>query len=75
MTWEIDLWGRIKAGQEAKIAEFKLASLCWSAWFAILGSRKQLALAESSLQTLKELRCLLIRVMQKHPKYIWLLLM
>ena len=66
MQWEIDLWGRIKAGQEAKIAEFEatlenlqgmqasLAGQTAKIWFAILGSRKQLALAESSLQSFKE---------------------
>ena len=66
MQWEIDLWGRIKAGQEANIAEFEatlenlqgmqasLAGQTAKIWFAILGSRKQLALAESSLQSFKE---------------------
>ena len=66
MQWEIDLWGRIKAGQEAKIAEFEatlenlqgmqasLAGQTAKIWFAILGSRKQLDLAESSLQSFKE---------------------
>ena len=58
--------GSIKAGQEAKIAEFEatlenlqgmqasLAGQTAKIWFAILGSRKQLALAESSLQSFKE---------------------
>ena len=52
MQWEIDLWGRIKAGQEADIAQFEatyetlqgiqnsLAAQTDKIWFAILGSRQ-----------------------------------
>ena len=66
MQWEIDLWGRIKAGQEADIAQFEasyetlqgiqnsLAAQTAKIWFAILGSRQQEALAESSLESFKE---------------------
>ena len=66
MQWEIDLWGRIKAGQEADIAQFEatyetlqgiqnsLAAQTAKIWFAILGSRQQVALAESSLESFKE---------------------
>ena len=66
MQWEIDLWGRIKAGQEADIAQFEatyetlqgiqnsLAAQTAKIWFAILGSRQQVALSESSLESFKE---------------------
>ena len=66
MNWEIDLWGRIKAGQEANIAEYEatfeelqsfrssLAGQTAKIWFGILGAEQQVALASSSLESFKE---------------------
>ena len=66
MNWEIDLWGRVKAGQEANIAEYEatfeelqsfrssLAGQTAKIWFGILGAEQQVALASSSLESFKE---------------------
>lgn len=66
MNWEVDLWGRIKAGQEANIAEYEatyeelqsfrasLAGQTAKIWFGMLGADRQIALASSSLQSFKE---------------------
>jgi len=66
MNWEIDLWGRMRAGQEAFIAEFEAsanelkgfkASLVGQTakiWFSLLGAKEQEELASRSLASFKE---------------------
>ncbi len=61
VSWEIDLWGRIRAGQEAEIAEFQaskedlrgvassLSAQTAKVWFALMEARDQARLAEQSL--------------------------
>ena len=61
VSWEIDLWGRIRAGQEASIAEFQaskedlrgvassLSAQTAKIWFALMEARDQARLAEQSL--------------------------
>ena len=71
MNWEVDLWGRVKAGQEANIAEYEatfeelqsfrssLAGQTAKIWFGMLGAEQQVALATSSLQSFKDTRQLI----------------
>ena len=66
MNWEIDLWGRMRTGQEAFIAEFEAsanelkgfkASLVGQTakiWFSLLGAKEQEELALRSLASFKE---------------------
>ena len=66
MNWEIDLWGRMRAGQEAYIAEFEasaidlkgfkasLAGQTAKIWFALLGAKAQEKLASRTLASFKE---------------------
>ncbi len=66
MNWEIDLWGRMRAGQEALIAEFEassselrgfkssLAGQTAKIWFALLGAKEQEELAKRSLASFKK---------------------
>jgi multidrug efflux system outer membrane protein len=61
VSWELDLWGRIRAGQEASIAEFQaskedlrgvassLSAQTAKVWFALMEARDQSRLAEQSL--------------------------
>ncbi len=68
VAWEIDLWGRIKTGQEAAIAEVQasaedlrglassLAAQTAKVWFALLEAKSQVALAEESLANFEETR-------------------
>lgn len=66
MNWEIDLWGRMRAGQEAFIAEFEasknelkafkssLVGQTAKIWFALLGAKEQEELAKRSLASFKK---------------------
>ncbi len=63
LSWELDLWGRLRAAQSAAIATFEasdfdrsaaelsLAAQATKAWFAIAEAREQVALAEKTLAT------------------------
>jgi len=61
MSWEVDLWGRIRAGREAALADYQslqadyagarlsLAGRTAKAWFALTEARLQEELARSTL--------------------------
>ena len=63
MSWEIDLWGKIRAAQSAAIARFEaseadrasaelsIAAQAAKAWFAIAEAREQVALAKQTVAT------------------------
>ncbi|MCB1087418.1 MAG: efflux transporter outer membrane subunit, partial [Verrucomicrobiae bacterium] len=62
LSWEIDLWGRIRAGQSAALselqateadraaAELSIAGQVTRAWFGLLEAREQVVLAEKTLE-------------------------
>jgi NodT family efflux transporter outer membrane factor (OMF) lipoprotein len=63
LSWEIDLWGRLRAGESAAGADVQAAGadfagaqlslvgqLC-KAWFAVVEARQQLVLAEATVQS------------------------
>jgi len=66
VSWEVDLWGRIRAGQEAYIAEVQaaaedlrgvassLAAQTAKIWFALLEANKQIVLSEKGLASFSE---------------------
>ena len=66
VSWEIDLWGRIRTGQEAYIAEVQataedlrglgssLAAQTAKVWFAMLEADEQIALAQETLVSFNE---------------------
>ena len=66
VSWEVDLWGRIRAGQEAYIAEVQaaaedlrgvassLAAQTAKIWFALLEADEQIALSEKGLVSFRE---------------------
>ncbi len=63
--WEIDLWGRVRSGQSAALADFEaswadlaglrlsIAAQTVKAWFALIEARLQLELAETTVATFK----------------------
>ncbi|NNE92611.1 MAG: efflux transporter outer membrane subunit [Verrucomicrobiales bacterium] len=63
VSWELDLWGRLRAAQSSAIAAFEasefdrssaelsLAAQAAKAWFAIAEAREQVALAKATLET------------------------
>ncbi len=65
-AWEVDLWGRVRAGQSAAIAEMEasqydmaatelsLAAQAVKAWFALAEARQQTELARSTLDTFRD---------------------
>ena len=65
-SWEIDLWGRVKAAQSAAIAEMEalqyeeqalelsIAGQTAKVWFALAEAREQVALARSALATFQK---------------------
>ncbi|MEM9015438.1 MAG: efflux transporter outer membrane subunit [Verrucomicrobiota bacterium] len=65
MSWEIDLWGRIRAATSASVADFEasefdfataqlsLAGQATKAWFALAEARDQVALTRSTLATFR----------------------
>jgi len=66
IDWELDLWGRIRTGQSASIAEFQaskaelaglkssLSAQTAKIWFAIQEADQQLRLAQETLNSYKE---------------------
>jgi NodT family efflux transporter outer membrane factor (OMF) lipoprotein len=64
-SWEADLWGRIRAGARAAVAEMQateaelrgarlsIAAQTARMWFAILEARQQVALAEDSVDSFR----------------------
>jgi NodT family efflux transporter outer membrane factor (OMF) lipoprotein len=64
-SWEIDLWGRIRAGARAAVAEMQateadlrgarlsIAAQTAKIWFSILEARQQVALAEESVRSFR----------------------
>lgn len=66
LSWEIDLWGRLRAAKRASIAEFEasafdrataglsLAGQAAKTWFAVAEMREQVALARSAIATFTE---------------------
>lgn len=66
LSWEIDLWGRIRAAKRAAIAEFEasafdrstaelsLAGQTAKTWFALAEARDQTALAQSAIATFQD---------------------
>ena len=71
MSWELDLWGRINAGQQAAIAEFEasefdrataelsLSGQAVKAWFALAETRDQIALTQLTIRKFSETEDLL----------------
>ena len=66
VLWEVDLWGRIRAGQSAALGELEaswadlaavrlsVASQTTKAWFALIESRLQVELAEETVKSFKQ---------------------
>lgn len=66
LSWEIDLWGRIRAAKRAAIADFEastfdmataelsLAGQAAKTWFALAEARDQVALARSAIATFSD---------------------
>ena len=64
-SWEIDLWGRIRAGARASVAEaqaaeadlrgarLSIAGRTAKIWFAVVEARQQLELAEASVESFR----------------------
>jgi NodT family efflux transporter outer membrane factor (OMF) lipoprotein len=62
-SWEVDLWGRVRAGARAAVAEMQaseadlrgarlsIAAQTAKIWFSILEARQQIALAEESVES------------------------
>ena len=65
MSWEIDLWGRIRAAREAAFSDFQashaelesahlsLAAATARAWFAVIEARRQVRLATDTAETFR----------------------
>lgn len=63
LSWEIDLWGRIRSATKASVADFEasqydsataelsLAGQAAKAWFALAEAKDQVALTESTIET------------------------
>ncbi|MEM1444098.1 MAG: efflux transporter outer membrane subunit [Verrucomicrobiota bacterium] len=63
LTWELDLWGRIRAATKASVADFEaseydfagaqlsLAGQSAKAWFALAEARDQVALTRQAIET------------------------
>lgn len=66
IDWEVDIWGRVRAGQSASLAEMQagsseyraarasLAGQVCKAWFALAEAHEQVRLAEKALATRKQ---------------------
>ncbi len=66
LSWEIDLWGRIRAAKRAALADFEasafdrataelsLAGQAAKTWFALAEAQEQLALAKAAIATYSE---------------------
>lgn len=71
LTWEIDLWGRIRAATKASVAEFEasqydrataelsLAGQAAKAWFALAEAKDQVALTRATIATFSGTEALL----------------
>jgi len=71
LSWEIDLWGRIRAATKASVAEFEaseydrataelsLTGQAAKAWFALAEARDQVVLTKSTIQTFSGTEALL----------------
>ena len=71
MSWELDLWGRIKAGQQAAVAEFEasefdrataelsLSGQAVKAWFALAETKDQISLTQLTIRKFTETEDLL----------------
>lgn len=71
LTWEIDLWGRIRAATKAAVADFEaseydvataelsLAGQAAKAWFALAEARDQAALTRETIRTFSSTESLL----------------
>lgn len=65
-TWEIDVWGRLRAGEQAALADLQrsaadlrgarlsLAGQTAKAWFAVAEARQQVRLSEATVRSLGE---------------------
>lgn len=65
-SWEVDLWGRLRAGARAALADFQatraeyagarlsIAALTAKSWFAVAEARQQLELAEASAASFRQ---------------------
>lgn len=63
VSWELDLWGRLHSGRRAAVAEVLASESDWNgvrqslagqtakAWLAVVEARRQVELAESTVQT------------------------
>jgi multidrug efflux system outer membrane protein len=66
LSWEIDLWGRIRAGQSAMLSEYQateadraaaelsIAGQVTKGWFALQEAREQLELAERTVEVFQK---------------------
>ncbi|MFT5189751.1 MAG: multidrug efflux system outer membrane protein [Verrucomicrobiales bacterium] len=66
LSWEIDVWGRIRAGESATLAEYQAAEADYrgaraslvgqvaKSWFALTEAIQQRALAEDTVRTFRE---------------------
>jgi NodT family efflux transporter outer membrane factor (OMF) lipoprotein len=66
VSWEIDLWGRLRAGARAALAEVQateaelrgaelsIAGLTAKSWFAIVDAQEQVQLARDSMQSFQD---------------------
>lgn len=71
LSWEIDLWGRIRAATKASVAEFEaseydrataelsLSGQAAKAWFALAEAKDQVALTNSTIETFSGTEALL----------------
>ncbi len=71
MSWELDLWGRIRVGRKATVAELEasefdrataelsIAGQAAKAWFALAEAKDQVALTQSTIETFSETERLL----------------
>jgi NodT family efflux transporter outer membrane factor (OMF) lipoprotein len=63
VSWEIDLWGRMRAGKQAALADFQAAHAEWigarlsiagqttKAWLAAIEARQQVRLAQATVES------------------------
>lgn len=71
MSWELDLWGRIRAAKKASVADFEasqfdrataelsIAGQAAKAWFAMAEAKDQVALTKRTIRTFSETETLL----------------
>ncbi len=66
LSWELDLWGRVRSGRAAAVADVAAAAADWhaarlslvgqtaKAWFAVVAAQRQRRIAEQSLASSRE---------------------